>query len=223
MIRAILVVAALLSLSVPAAAGAEAPDAGKGFEPLFNGVNLAGWMVRSGHARDWRVDNGEMVVTGRSAGAARELRTAEEFGSFELMLEFKMDEGGNSGVFLRMGEDDAGLEIQLLDDYAPKHAELKDWQYTGALYGMAAPERRVNREAGRWQEMVIRLRGQELSVTLNGHRIVETNLDEFISDEEAATWQAPLQRVRGNLGLQNYGTETRFRNIGILRPLGNCD
>ncbi len=186
-----------------------------GFDPLFNEVNLVGWMVTEGHARDWKVEDGQMVVHGRSAGAAGELRTAKKYESFELQLEFMVAEGGNSGVFFRMGENDMGLEVQLLDDEAPEHANLRDWQYTGALYGLAGPVRRVSRSAGEWQEMTIRLQGQALSVSLNGNRIVETNLDDFVSAEGAATWQEPLQRSSGYLGLQNYGNETRFRNIRI--------
>jgi hypothetical protein len=211
----VLTVATILLWPTGNLAASQASAPGEGFEPLFNGVNLVGWMVTNGHARDWSVGEGEMVVNGRSAGAAGELRTAKKYGSFELRLEFMVSEGGNSGVFFRMGEDDMGLEVQLLDDYSPNHANLYDWQYTGALYGMAAPARRASRSAGEWQEMTIRLQGQGLSVTLNGNRIVETDLARFVSDEAAADWQEPLRRSSGYLGLQNYGNETRFRNLRI--------
>lgn len=206
----------VLSLATACAASPLPPAPGDGFYPLFNGVNFAGWMTTAGHARDWRVENGEMVVSGRSPEAARELRTARKYGDFELRFEFMVSEGGNSGLFFRMGETDAGLEIQLLDDYAPRHSDLRDWQYSGALYGMAGPSQRVSGKAGEWQNMIVRLQGQELSVVLNGVEIVDANLDEFAADESATRWHEFLRRTDGYLGFQNYGNETRFRNVWIL-------
>ena len=217
MTRVILVVTAVCALSAAVRADSGDSASAEDFEPLFNGVNLVGWLATSGHARDWSVEDGEIVVSGRSPDGARKLRTATKYESFELRLEFMVAEGGNSGVFFRMGEEDLGLEIQLLDDSAAKHRDLKDWQYSGSLYGMAAPARRVSRSSGEWQDMIVHLKGQELSIALNGSWIVETNLDEHLSSEEASDWHEPLRRTSGYLGLQNYGTETRFRNIGIRR------
>lgn len=194
------------------ATAAEAPI---DFRPLFNGVNLVGWTVASGHGRDWRAENGEMVVSGRSEGGARILRTAETYSDFELRLEFKLAEGGNSGVFLRMDEEEAGMEIQLLDDYAPMHEGLKEWQYTGPLYGVVGPARRVSEPAGEWQSMIIRLEGRHLTIVLNDAVVVETSLDSHERDEVEERRKGDLKRPAGSVGLQNYGVEARFRNLSI--------
>lgn len=187
----------------------------EGFQPLFNGVNLVGWQARGGHARDWFVESGEIVVNVRSENGGRMIHTVDQYENFELRLEYLVSEGANTGVFMRMGEDGEGLEIQILDDYAERHADLRDSQYTGSLYGMAAPNRRVSKPAGEWQTMNIRVQGQNLTVAVNGTEVVRTDMDQYLATTTNQMRLDALRRRRGYLGLQNYGVPVRFRNIEI--------
>ncbi len=127
-------------------AGAGAED---GFKSIFNGADFSGWTNTGG----WAAEGGVLKVV----GAGADIWTEEEYEQFELRFEFNISEGGNSGVFFRR----AGLEVQLLDDYAEKYADLADWQYCGALYGLVAPRERVSKRAGEWQTMWMRLDGQQ--------------------------------------------------------------
>src|SRR5712692_11317387 len=120
---------ALSGLSAALAADKDIPE---GFESLFNGKDLSGWKVNEGGKMDvWGAEKGLLYVQGGGGGW---LMTEKEYSDFELRLEFKMPEKGNSGVALRspMKGDPAyvGMEIQILDDdwYKANYKGLKPTQ-----------------------------------------------------------------------------------------------
>ncbi|HBI46695.1 MAG TPA: DUF1080 domain-containing protein, partial [Planctomycetales bacterium] len=136
-------IAALLALS-PARPADKEKDVPEGFTPLFDGKDLAGWEVLDGKKDAWAVEDG-MIVT--KTGGGGWLMTDKEYGDFEVRVDFKMSEGGNSGVALRAplsgNVSNTGMEIQLLDDVWHKKnlKDLKPVQYTGAIYGVVAPSK----------------------------------------------------------------------------------
>jgi hypothetical protein len=140
----------------------------------------------------------------------------KEYENFKLDLEFRVPEGGNSGVFLRTPREGdpayVGMEVQVLDDYAPVYAALKPWQYTGSVYGVQAPSNRVTKRAGEWQHMVIVADGPHVTVTLNEQRIVDADL---IFHMDKAQAHPGLKRRGGYIGLQNHSTKIEYRNIHI--------
>ncbi|UCH62644.1 MAG: DUF1080 domain-containing protein [Fidelibacterota bacterium] len=180
---------------------------------LFNGRDLAGWQQVGGVEGAWQVADGILYTEGEGGGW---LSTTEEYADFTLDLEFRLPAGGNSGVFLRAPHEGdpayAGLEIQVLDDYADKYADLKPWQYTGSIYGVQAPSSRASRRAGRWQRMVIICRGPQVQITLNDKQIVDANLIDYMYLEKS---HPGLKRRRGYIGLQNHSTRVDYRNVRI--------
>ena len=89
-----------------------------GFVSIFNGKDLTGWKVNEGGKQSvWGAADGLLFVDGRGGGW---LLTEKEYGDFEIRLEYKMPDHGNSGVGLRTPTkgDPAyvGMEIQLIDD-----------------------------------------------------------------------------------------------------------
>lgn len=197
------------------AAPAEAQEPCEDYVHLFNGVNLVGWDTRQGHAKDWYVEDGEIFVAGRSDGGGRMILTNRRYENYDFRMEWKLYEGGNSGVFIRMGEEGEGLEIQLLDDYAERHANLRPEQYSGALYGMAGPMERTTRLPGEWQTIRIRMVDQDLKIWQNSTLIVDTNLDDHVEDTTNQMRLDALQRSAGHIGIQSYGDPGRFRNVKI--------
>lgn len=183
------------------------------FESLFNGTDLSGWQQVGGPEGSWQVQDGLLRVAAEGGGW---LSTLQEYGDFELELEFLVPAGGNSGVFLRTPREGdpayAGLEIQVLDDYAEQHATLKPWQYTGSIYGVQAPAKRVSKKAGEWQKMSILCDGPKVQVVLNGQTIIDANLKDY-ADKLAE--HPGLARSKGYIGLQNHGPGVEFRNIEI--------
>src|SRR5205807_1442774 len=98
-------------------------DARSGWQPLFNGKDLTNWVVDSGEARAWGVEDGELVA-GAAAPANRGwLLTERSYGDFVLRLQFKLSPGANSGVAFRAVPGEKPPEIQLMDDSDPKYRD----------------------------------------------------------------------------------------------------
>lgn len=203
-------VACLLPAILMVAASVAVADEWK---PLFNGKDLTGWTAVDGPMSSWKVEDGLLYCSGGGGGW---LSTTDEYANFELELEFRVPEGGNSGVFLRAPHQGnpafAGMEVQVLDDRAPEYAKLEKYQYCGSLYGIAAPKLRVSKPAGDWQTMNIVCNGRNVCVKLNGTPIVDADLDAH--PNKVAT-NPGIKRTAGFVGLQNHGTRLDYRNIKI--------
>jgi hypothetical protein len=189
-------------------------DAPEGFEPLFNGKDLAGWKVLGGKMSAWSAADGILFVSGGGGGW---LMTEKEYGDFEIRLEYKVPKHGNSGVALRapMQGNPAyqGMEIQILDDRDYKN--LRPAQYTGSIYDVVPPSKHVTKPAGEWNQMRITAKGRRITVELNGTQIVDANLD----DHKNRSKDHPgLLRDKGHLGLQSHDGRVEFRRI-YVKPL----
>ena len=198
---------------------ADLTRAGEKSRPLFNGKDLEGWQGMQGKAGNWGVKAG--VLAGTGGKGSKWLATTGEYGDFELSLEYKLPKNGNSGVFIRAPKKGTpyvdGLEIQLLDDYGEKWKNLKPAQFTGAIYAVEAPSRRVTRPAGQWQTMRILCAGRKCRVWVNGEQVIDADLDKLAKTHGGKV--PGLKRDRGLIGLQNHGDPASFRNIHI-RELG---
>jgi len=180
---------------------------------LFNGEDLKGWKIIEGKEENWRVKDGILFTTGEGGGW---LSTDREFDNFQLDVDFRVSEGGNSGVFLRSPRQGdpayTGMEIQVLDDYAAEYAKLRLWQYCGSLYGIQAPSVRATKKAGEWQHYTIVAEGPRVRITLNNQLIVDADL---ISHMDQETSHPGLKRRSGYIGLQCHGLKVEYRNITI--------
>lgn len=182
-----------------------------GHRSLFNGKDLGSWQGAQAAADScWMVERGLLKCTGEKGTW---LRSAEQFGDFNLRLEYRLKEGGNSGVYIRVPEDgnhhgkDAGIEVQVLDDAAKRYAKLKPYQYSASLYAIVPANPRVARPAGQWNSLEIDCRGHHYSVYQNGVRVIHAN----ISDAP----QLAERLQQGYLGLQNHSEEVWFRDLRI--------
>jgi Domain of Unknown Function (DUF1080) len=201
----------VLFLAAPLGAADSQPP--PGFTPLFNGKDLTGWKVYKGDMDKWGAADGLLFVQGSGGGW---LLTEKAYGNFELRLEYKVPVNGNSGVALRaprMGDVTyAGMEIQILDDNGPAYKELKPWQYTGSLYGVVPPSKRVTKPAGEWNTMRITCKGRQVTVEVNGTKVVDANLDDHKDENEK---HPGLLREKGCLGLQSHDGRVEFRNVVV--------
>lgn len=185
-------------------------------ESLFNGKDLAGWTGVGAEAEQcWRVSDGVLECTGTKGPW---IRSAREYGDFNFRLEYLLSEEGNSGVYVRVPEDGnhhrendqappAGFEVQVIDDFAEKHKNLKDYQYSASIYDIAGANPRVTKPIGEWNTLEINCRGQQITTIHNGD--IVTN----ITAESHPLIQ--LRKVSGFLGLQNHNTLVKFRNIRV--------
>ena len=199
---------------------------------LFNGRDLTGWEDHK-NPHLWTVEDG-MIVGISEAGKMSNLSTQDQYGDFELSLEYNADAKVNSGVFLRVSDLDdevhTGLEIQILDTYG-KELPL-DRGDSGALYDMIAPSANALKPAGEWNQMRMRCDGPQVAVELNGVQVVDADLDLFdtpgqnpdgSSNKFKYAWKT-MPRA-GHIGLQTHAgmgglsdVKIRFRNL-VVQPL----
>jgi len=127
---------------------------------LFDGRDLTGWMaVPSGHPGGWLVKDGALSA---SFGAS-DLISDKKFANFVLDVEYRMEPHTKSGIGLR-----GRYEISLADD---TDRPLSN-RTTGAVLGRIAPMLNAARPPGEWQMLGIRLVGREVTVVLNGIRVI---------------------------------------------------
>src|ERR1700733_8806951 len=105
-----------------------------GWKLLFDGSTLKGWhnFKKEGVRPGWQVQDGAVVCVNPSN--AGDILTDDQYDWFELSLEFKMTEAGNSGIMFRVSNTgkntwSTGPEIQLLDNVKGKDAQRCGWLY----------------------------------------------------------------------------------------------
>ena len=191
-----------------------------GFQSLFNGQDLNGWEgAGQDAAKCWTVKDGVLLCTGEKGPW---LRSRQQHGDFCLRLDYQVREGGNSGVYVRvpedgahhrkdLGDDAAGVEIQVLDDHAKRYAKLNAYQYCGSVYAIAPSTKHVGREPGEWNSLEINCAGAHYRITHNGVVIVNATEEEFP--------ELARRKSEGFLGLQNHSEEVGFRNLRIGPPI----
>ena len=207
-----------------------AQDDEDGFTRLFNGKDLDGWVygTRNGKpnktGQGYRVENGVLFTTKQDGG---NLFTEKEYADFSLRFEFKLTENANNGIGIRAPlEGDAayvGMEIQVLDDGGSQYTTLQPAQYHGSVYQMFPAKRGSQKPVGEWNTEEITAKGRQITVTLNGVKIVDANLDD-VKDEavlakhrnlNAPEGSQNIANTKGHIDLLDHGTRVEFRNIRI--------
>lgn len=202
----------------PSGAGAPCPEkAEQGFVALFDGKSLDGWQG----ATDGYVAQDGIIACKKESGGR--LFTKKEYADFILRFEFKLESGGNNGIAIRapMGGRTSrdGIEIQVLDDTAPKYAKLKPYQYHGSVYGMVPAKRGHLKPVGEWNREEILCQGSHIRVTLNGAVIVDADLSTI--DQPMDGYDHPGRlRKQGFVGFIGHRSHVEFRNVRIkeLKP-----
>ncbi len=219
---AILAVAGLANAAEPAALGPAAHPDTSGWTAVF-APDLSNAFYPAGI---WTASNG--VFT---ASADEAVWTTGSHSNFVLDLEFKTAAAANSGVVLYCTDTanwiPNSVEVQILDDAAPKWKDAEPTWRCGAIFGHLAPGKPMARPAGEWNRMTITAAGPRLEVILNGERIVSADLQQWTSTKQnpdgsaIPPWLAakPLaaQPTQGRIGFQgrHAGAAVWFRNIRI--------
>ncbi len=169
---------------------------------LFNGKDLTGWgPLEKNRQFGWTAENGVLKAPG---GGANLVSTAK-FWNFKLHIEYRMASGSNSGIGLR-----GRYEIQVQDDYGkPPNSHSN-----GSLYSRIAPRVEASKPAGEWQAYDITLIGRDLTVVLNGQKLIDKQVVEGLT----AMGHDPNEGEPGPLSLQGDHGPIEFRNI-VLTPL----
>lgn len=205
-------------LLILCAAGAlAAASVESGFTSLFNGKDLTGWKLVGKEGRGYIVENGLIECPSDGGG---NLFTEKEYSNFAFRFEFKLAEGTNNGIGIRAPyEGDAayqGMEIQILDHDAPRYrGKLHPAQFHGSIYDVVPAKTGFLKPTGEWNAEEIVADGRQITVTLNGHIIVDANLDS-ITDPAVLKKHPGLARTSGHVGFLGHGpAPVWFRNVRI--------
>jgi len=194
-----------------------------GFGPLFDGRTLSGWkglvadpparakmspeeLAEAQSAADdrmrahWKIVEGVLVFDGKGES----LCTASDYGDFELLVDWKIEPGGDSGLYLR-----GSPQVQIWDP-GPNPVG------SGGLYnnqkGKSAPLEKADRPVGEWNSFRIVMIGERVSVYLNDKLVVDNVVLENYWERDKPIYPA------GQIELQAHGNPLYFRNV-FLREI----
>jgi len=148
----------------------------------------------------WRIDNG-ILVNDPPAG---NLESKEKFWNFDLHAEYRLSEHSNSGIGLR-----GRYEVQIMEDYGKEPYK----QGHGAIYYRIVPTTNPSKPVGEWQTMHVRLIGREVSVTLNGEKIIDRKIIEGLT----AMATDANEGEPGPITIQGDHQKVEFRKLTVTR------
>jgi len=216
----------------------DAEEKSQGWRLLWDGRSAQGWHSAKGGAfpaNGWSMANGELAVQPKGGGG--DIMTDEQFGAFELQMEFKVSEGANSGIFyyLTAAHDPAsnaplGLEYQVLDDERHPDAKLGiDGNRTlASLYdilprGKLMTNVGIKPVVGAWQHARIVARADgTVEHWLNGVKVLEfkRGSDDFRAHVATSKFKSTPgfgEAPKGHILLQDHGDAVSYRSIKIRK------
>ena len=165
----------------------------------------------------WQIIDGALV---RAKDGAGDIVTKDEFGAFELELEFKISPAGNSGVMYRVTEDNpapwhSGPEIQIQDN-----KDGHDPQKCGWLYQLYAADVDATKPAGQWNRLRVVITPDKCQHFVNGVKYVQYDIgsdewDKRVANSKFAQYEGFGEAKRGHICLQDHGDKVAYRNIRI--------
>lgn len=180
---------------------------------------------KNGIASQWENQDGMLVLTGKGGG---DIITKEQYKNFELELDWKISEGGNSGLFFNVVESDtlgavyhSGPEYQLLDDERHPDAKIRKHR-SGDNYDVQQSTVETVKPAGEWNHTRLLVNDGHVEHYLNGEKVVEYELgsqawQDSVANSKFTQWPAYGKAEKGHIALQDHGDKVWFKNIRIRK------
>jgi hypothetical protein len=207
-----------------------------GWVLLFDGENTDGWRAYDRDSfpeKGWEIVDGTLHVIGSGKGEAGggggDIIYDKMFDNFELALDWKVSEGGNSGIFYLAKEIPgtpiwkSAPEMQILDNEKHLDAKLgKDGnRQAGSLYDLIPAVPQNANPAGEWNKVKILVYKGTVVHFMNGEPVLEYHLwtddwKNMVAESKFANWEEFVNTAdKGYIGLQDHGDDVWFRNIKI--------
>ena len=195
--------------------------------PLFDGKNikgLRGYKMENFPWDSWVIKDGDLKTIPGKHGA--DLISVDIFEDFELELEWKLQSGGNSGIFYFASEEgdyiwQSAPEMQVLDNLGHQD-RLRRVTSAGALYDLIAPSKEMVKPIGEFNKVRIVSKNKQIEHWLNGEKIVEYQVGgqrilNLISKSKFKDMPLFFKSFSGHIGLQGDHGEVWYRNIRIRK------
>lgn len=210
----------------------------EGWMLLFDGETTEGWR---GYGKDsipsaWEIVDGTLFLPGSGRGEAGakdggDIIYDKKFQNFHFKVEWKISEGGNSGIFYLGQEKDefshiwkTAPEMQILDNerHPDANAGVDGNRQAGALYDLIPAKPQTAKPAGEWNKAEVKVYKGTVWHILNDSVVVEYHLwtedwNEMVKDSKFPKLNENWHDVasEGYIGLQDHGDDVWFRNIKI--------
>jgi hypothetical protein len=203
----------------------------KGWKSLFDGKSKKGWHIYRGEAtgESWQVEDGILMfvpINKPGVKTGGDLTSDEEYENYHLSLEWKISEGGNSGIIFGVKEDAmfkksylTGMEMQVLDNN--KHPDAKIVKHrAGDLYDLISSSKETVKTVGEWNQAEVIYNNNTLQLILNGETVVSTtvgdeNWDKLVAGSKFRTMKGFGTFRKGRIVLQDHGDKVWYRNIKL--------
>ena len=212
-----------LALGMPAVAADNASqEKDSEWQVLFDGTSKENFRnYRKDTISDgWKIVDGALV---RAEDGAGDIITKDKYGAFELVLEYKISPGGNSGVMYHVTEEGGapwhtGPEVQIQDN---EHGH--DPQEAGWLYQLYKADVDATKPAGQWNELRLVITPDKSVHYMNGVKYFEYDKgseewNRRVAKSKFSKYENFGEASRGHIALQDHGNRVAYRNIRI-RPL----
>lgn len=225
--------------AAPAPNTLTASEQSAGWKLLFDGQSMNGW---KGFKKDqvgsaWKVEDGTMTLeVGEKddwqVKDGGDIMTVDAYDNYELSLEWKIAEGGNSGIIYHVQESDAfdyvwksGPEMQVLDNERHPDAQIEKHR-AGDLYDMIESEYVAVNPANTWNRVRIVSNNGKMQHWLNGHLVVAFDMNteewkELVAGSKFGEMPEFGTFTSGHIAIQDHGDRVWYRNIKI-RPIGDA-
>ena len=194
---------------------------------LFDGKNvngLRGYKMENFPWDSWVIKNATLKTIPGKHGV--DLISEGIFEDFELELEWKLQSGGNSGIFYFASEEgdyiwQSAPEMQVLDNLGHQD-RFRKVTSAGALYDLIAPSKEMVKPIGEFNKVKIISKNKEIEHWLNGEKIVKykvgsEHIQNLISKSKFNSMPLFFKSSYGHIGLQGDHGEVWYRNIRIRK------
>ena len=208
----------------------------EGWITLFDGKTTNGWHTygKKTAGNEWKVEGGALHLDASTPNKeGGDLVTNDEYKNFDLKLEWKISEKGNSGIIFYVHEDPekyhetyvTGIEMQVLDNGTPTRLGQPDGKlYThraGDLYDLLASKEAV-KPLGQWNQVEIKAKDGKLDFYMNGEHTLSTkmwdeNWKKMVAISKFKDMPGFSAYKEGKIALQDHGADVWFRNIKIKK------
>lgn len=184
--------------------GADPAPAPPGYAAIFDGQDLSAFNLEGEEVQHWVAREGILLYDGKG----KDLWTRKPYRDFVLRLDWRLPRPGQSGIYLRgSSKSEVNISCDALGSGDVPGYRTDSRQLEEVRKGVT-PRQKADRRVGEWNSFLIVMRGERLTVELNGERVIDGA-------------HLPGVKPEGPIALQNDGDPIEFRGIGILELPAN--